>query len=211
MFTGLVREFAEVKALQNNILTLKAKYKPQIGDSICVNGACLTTIKLLKDGFSLEISEESQSHLALENYQNFVHIEPALRLTDRLDGHLLQGHIDALGVITQINPHPIGTDFFIQTDFETLEFCSPKGSIALDGVSLTINEVFTDSLRLTLIPHTLKNTLFKNYKVGRRVNIETDMFAKMIVHFLKNTQNNKQNPKTLPQSWREIDAILGSY
>ena len=91
MFTGLVREFAKVQSLHQNTLTLQAKYKPKIGDSIAVNGACLTAIEVFNGGFSLELSEETQSHIALESYKDLVHIEPALRLQDRLDGHLVQG------------------------------------------------------------------------------------------------------------------------
>lgn len=101
MFTGLVREFGKVKSLQDATLTLLAKHKPQIGDSIAVNGVCLTTIQILDKGFMLELSEETQQHIALETYTDWVHIEPAMRLSDRLDGHLVQGHIDGIGEIAK--------------------------------------------------------------------------------------------------------------
>ena len=107
MFTGLVREFGEVLGFQQNILTLKTKHRPKIGDSIAVNGACLTAIEIFNNGFSVELSEETQSHIALESYQGLVHIEPALRLQDRLDGHLVQGHIDGIGKIIKIIPRLI--------------------------------------------------------------------------------------------------------
>lgn len=203
MFTGLVREFAKVQSLHQNTLTLQAKYKPKIGDSIAVNGACLTAIEVFNGGFSLELSEETQSHIALESYKDLVHIEPALRLQDRLDGHLVQGHIDGIGKIAKIIPHQIGTDFFIIAKKEILELCIPKGSIAINGISLTINEVLEDSLRLTIIPHTLKTTLFQTYQVNMRVNIETDMFARMIQHFL--------HKKHSTLTWEKVDRILGSY
>lgn len=203
MFTGLVREFAKVQSLRQNTLTLQAKYKPKIGDSIAVNGACLTAIEVFNGGFSLELSEETQSHIAIESYKDLVHIEPALRLQDRLDGHLVQGHIDGIGKIAKIIPHQIGTDFFITAPKEILELCIPKGSIAINGISLTINEVLEDSLRLTIIPHTLKTTLFQTYQVNMRVNIETDMFARMIQHFL--------HKKHSTLTWEKVDRILGSY
>ena len=132
-----------------------------------------------------------------------MHIEPALRLQDRLDGHLVQGHIDGIGKIAKIIPHQIGTDFFITAKKEILELCIPKGSIAINGISLTINEVSEDSLRLTIIPHTLKTTLFQTYQVNMRVNIETDMFARMIQHFL--------HKKHSTLTWEKVDRILGSY
>ncbi|WP_297599770.1 riboflavin synthase [Helicobacter sp. UBA3407] len=207
MFTGLVREFGKVKSLQNATLTLLAKHKPQIGDSIAVNGVCLTTIQILDKGFMLELSEETQQHIALETYTDWVHIEPAMRLSDRLDGHLVQGHIDGIGEIAKIESNRIGTDFFIRTTPEILALCAPKGSIAVNGISLTINEILENTLRLTIIPHTLHSTLFKTYKVGMRVNIETDCLARLVRHFLQSPQE-KPNPKL---SWEAVDRILGSY
>ncbi|WP_301006070.1 MULTISPECIES: riboflavin synthase [Helicobacter] len=207
MFTGLVREFGKVKSLQDATLTLLAKHKPQIGDSIAVNGVCLTTIQILDKGFMLELSEETQQHIALETYTDWVHIEPAMRLSDRLDGHLVQGHIDGIGEIAKIESNRIGTDFFIRTTPEILTLCAPKGSIAVNGISLTINEILENTLRLTIIPHTLHSTLFKTYKVGMRVNIETDCLARLVRHFLQSPQE-KPNPKL---SWEAVDRILGSY
>ncbi|PZT47496.1 riboflavin synthase [Helicobacter valdiviensis] len=204
MFTGLIREFAKVQSLQNNLLVLEATYKPKIGDSIAVNGACLTAVEIHAKGFSLELSEETQNKIAIENYKDLVHIEPALMLSDRLDGHIVQGHIDGIGIISKIVPHSIGTDFYISLNSELLELCIPKGSIAINGVSLTINEVLEDKIRLTIIPHTLKQTLFTRYQEDWRVNIETDMFARMLKHFLDNKNKNKL-------SWESIDKILGSY
>ena len=133
-----------------------------------------------------------------------MHIEPALRLQDRLDGHLVQGHIDGIGKIIKIIPHAIGIDFFITINRDILALCVPKGSIAINGISLTINEVLDDSLRLTLIPHTIQNTLFGQYSVGTKVNIETDMFARMVQHFLSNKKDSNL-------TWEKVDRILGSY
>ncbi|EEO25775.1 riboflavin synthase [Helicobacter winghamensis] len=204
MFTGLVREFGRVESLQGSSLRILAKHKPNIGDSIAVNGACLTAIEVFNGGFVLELSEETQKHIALESYQDLVHIEPAMRLSDRLDGHIVQGHIDGIGTITKITPHSIGTDFFVKVDSKVLALCVPKGSIAINGISLTINEVLDSILRLTIIPHTLQTTLFKNYKAGERVNIETDCLARMVQHFLAYKQDSKL-------SWEAVDRILGSY
>lgn len=208
MFTGLVREFGRVKSLRGATLTLIAKYQPKIGDSIAVNGACLTTIKTFSDGFALELSEETRQCIALETYQDFVHIEPAMRLSDRFDGHIVQGHIDGIGEITRIESHRIGTDFFIRTTPEVLALCVPKGSIAIAGVSLTINEILEETLRLTIIPHTLRSTLFQTYEVGTRVNIETDCLSRLVRHFLLQSHQEKPTPKL---SWEAVDRILGSY
>lgn len=204
MFTGLIREMAKVVSLKNSFLTLKAKYKPKIGDSICVNGACLTVVKVTPDTFSVELSPESQKILAMENYSNEVHIEPAMMMGDRFEGHIVQGHVDCLGTIKSIKENGNSTDFFISLPSEFLKYIIPKGSVTIDGVSLTVNEVFKDSFRLTIIPHTIKNTIFKRYKIGTKVNLETDMFARYIYNMFK-----KDREKSL--SWSDVDRIMASY
>ena len=185
MFNGLIRELAKVKSFNNNILTLKSKYIPNIGDSIAVNGVCLTAVKIFNDGFSVELSPETQSKIAIENYKNLVHIEPAMRLSDRIDGHLLQGHIDCLGEILEIKNNKNSYEVVIKIPTEFMKFVINKGSIAIDGVSLTVNDVWSDRFRLTIIPHTFENTLFKTYKIHQRVNIETDMFARYLYSMFK--------------------------
>lgn len=202
MFNGLIREIAKVKFYQNNILSLNAKYRPKIGDSIAVNGACLSVISVQKDGFELELSKESRIHLALENLKDRVHIEPALRYKDRIDGHLMQGHIDGLGVLEKIVPNENGLDFYLSLPSHLMPLMANKGSIGVDGVSLTINEVFTSQIRLTLIPLSLKDTLFKEYKIGRRIHIESDLLARYI-------RSQLQAKRGL--SWEEIERISYLY
>ncbi|EMJ0665867.1 riboflavin synthase [Campylobacter upsaliensis] len=202
MFNGLIREIAKVKFYQNNILSLNAKYRPKIGDSIAVNGACLSVISVQKDGFELELSKESRMHLALENLKDRVHIEPALQYKDRIDGHLMQGHIDGLGVLEKIVPNENGLDFYLSLPSHLMPLMANKGSIGVDGVSLTINEVFTSQIRLTLIPLSLKDTLFKEYKIGRRIHIESDLLARYI-------RSQLQAKRGL--SWEEIERISYLY
>lgn len=203
MFTGLIREMAEVKSFVGSTLTIKANYKPKIGDSIAINGACLTATKIYDDSFSVELSPESKSHLALENYKNKVHIEPAMMMGDRFEGHIVQGHIDCIGTVSKIIKNGNSTDFYISIPTEFIRFAINKGSVAIDGVSLTINEVFDDHFRLTIIPHTIENTLFHGYKVGSRVNIETDMFARYVFNIL-----NKSDKKS---NWSDVDKILATW
>ena len=202
MFTGLIREFAHVVGYENNLLTLKASYKPSIGDSIAVNGVCLTVVKVFDGGFSVELSLETRALIAVENLKGEVHMEPALALGDRLDGHMVQGHVDCLGEVHAINVRENGVDMYIHLPKEYSMFVIPKGSIAIDGVSLTVNEVGKSDFRLTIIPHTFEKTLLKSYKVGRRVNIETDMFARYIHHMFKRDKE---------LDWSSVDRILASY
>jgi len=203
VFTGLIREMAEVLSLKNSFLTLKAKYSPKIGDSIAVNGACLTVVRVTSDTFSVELSPESQQVLAMENYRGKVHIEPAMMMGDRFEGHIVQGHVDCLGTISTIKNNGNSTDFFVSLPNEYIKYIIPKGSVTIDGVSLTVNEVLKDSFRLTIIPHTIENTLFKRYKVGTKVNLETDMFARYVYNMFKG-ENSKL-------SWGDVDNIMARY
>lgn len=205
MFTGLIREIATIKSFSGSKLTITSKYKAKLGDSIAINGACLTVVEVHEDGFSVELSPESQKLLAIENYKNEVHIEPAMMMGDRFEGHIVQGHVDTIGKIKDIKKSGNSFDVYISVDKKYIPYIVPKGSITIDGVSLTVNDVFDDSFRLTIIPHTMKETLFKNYKKGSRVNIETDMFARYIEHIL----SHKSSPKNL--SWDDIDSISARY
>jgi riboflavin synthase len=202
MFTGLIRELATIKGMENDFLTLKAEYEPDIGDSIAINGACLTVVKLGSGEFTVELSDETKSLLAVENLKGRVHIEPAMRLSDRLEGHIVQGHVDTVGEITKITKQTKAYDFHIRVEEKFMKFIIPKGSITIDGVSLTVNSVEKNSFRLTIIPHTMKNTLFETYKIGSRVNIETDMFARYLYQMFK---------KDNSVSWSDIDSIMARY
>lgn len=204
MFTGLIREMAHVQSYSNNELTLKAVYTPNIGDSIAVNGACLTVVKVLSGAFALELSPETQTHIAVENLKAAVHIEPAMQMGERFEGHIVQGHVDCIGVVEKITNNGNSVDFFISIPQEQRRFLVPKGSVTVDGVSLTINETTQTGFRLTIIPHTLKESLFGSYSIGHRVNIETDMFARYIYHLF--------NPeKKASLSWDQVDKISALY
>ncbi len=187
MFNGLIREIGKVKSFSNNRMKINSKIKPNMGDSIAVNGVCLTVTKTFSNDFEVELSPETQRIIPLENYMpgKFVHLEEALRFGDKIDGHLIQGHVDAVGEILEIKKNKNSYDLIIKTTPEIMKYIAPKGSIAIDGVSLTINDVYNDRFRLTIIPHTFENTIFKYYKVHQKVNIETDMFARYIYHMFK--------------------------
>jgi len=204
MFTGLIREVASVKSFVGSTLTIQAKHKANIGDSIAVNGACLTVVKCFADGFAVELSPESQKLLAIENYKNRVHIEPAMKMGERFEGHIVQGHIDTVGTIRAIQNNGNSYDVFISVEKKFIPYIVPKGSITIDGVSLTVNDVLAESFRLTIIPHTMQETLFKEYRKGSRVNIETDMFARYIAHII-----NQQKSDSL--SWSEVDRLSAIY
>ncbi|EAH4774008.1 riboflavin synthase [Campylobacter coli] len=203
MFNGLIREIAKVKSYQNNVLNLKANYRPNLGDSVAVNGACLSVTKLHSDGFELELSHESRKHIAVQNLKDKVHIEPALRYGDRIDGHLMQGHIDFIGRLEKIEKDENGVDFYIALPKEAMKFMARKGSIGIDGVSLTINEIIENGVRLTIVPITFKETLFKEYEIGREINIESDLLARYIYAQMQD--------KDKGLSWEEVERIAYLY
>lgn len=206
MFTGLIREVATVKSFIGSKLCIKSKYRANLGDSIAINGACLTVVDVTQDGFCVELSPESQKLLAIQNYKNAVHIEPAMQMGDKFEGHIVQGHVDTVGEIENIKNSGNSYDVFIKVDKEFIPYIVPKGSITIDGVSLTVNDVNKDSFRLTIIPHTMKETLFKNYKKGSLVNIETDMFARYVAHILKHQTATEDS-----LSWNDVDAISARF
>jgi riboflavin synthase len=205
MFTGLIREIATVKSYRNNILTIRSTHKAKLGDSIAINGVCLTVIKVNPDGFDLELADETRSIIDESKISGKVHLEPAMQMNDRFEGHIVQGHVDCVGEVARIVKRENGTDFYIRVDPRYIIHIIPKGSITIDGISLTVNDVYDDSFRLTIIPHTLENTLMKDFKVGTKVNIETDVFARYIDHILSH-RNQKR-----PMGWDEVDAIQMSY
>ena len=204
MFTGLIREIATVQSFVGSTLSISAKHKAKLGDSIAINGACLTVVKVTPSGFCVELSPESQKLLAIENYKNEVHIEPAMMMGDRFEGHVVQGHIDTVGTIKEIKNNGNSFDVFIEVAPKYIAYIVPKGSITIDGVSLTINDVNTNIFRLTIIPHTMSETLFRNYTKGSKVNVETDMFARYVAHIIA-------HQKQSPLSWDEVDAISARY
>lgn len=209
MFSGLVREIARVKSFTNNTLEIYTDYQAKLGDSIAINGACLTAIAFFQGGVKMELSNHTKQHIAIENFtpNAKVHLEPALSLGDRFDGHIVQGHIDGIGTISHITHNADSSDFFIQTNEVMLELMIPKGSVCVDGISLTIVDSNDKGFKLTIIPHTLKHTLFGEYQIGRKVNIESDVITRSVVSTLRNMSRNSKNAL----SWRDIDMINLNY
>lgn len=206
MFTGLIRDIGKVISFHNETLKITSNLTPAVGDSIAVNGACLTVTETGEKSFSVELGDESRSVLALENYKNRVHLEPAMRLSDRLDGHIMQGHVDSIGMIEKIDVSPNSHDFYIKVEKNALPFMVPKGSVGIDGVSLTVNSVDVTSgvMRLTIIPHTFKHTLLQEYAPKRRVNIESDLLVRTLLH-QKNLETQKE------KNWAVFDKIAALY
>ena len=203
MFTGLVAELGTVQRLarQGNSyhLTVGAKKvleNLKIGDSVAVNGACLTVVRMDDSGFTADVMPETVRLTNIGSLQpgSKVNLERTLRLCDGLDGHIVSGHVEGLGTIYEQRPEGIAVVVTISTPPELLKYIIKKGSIAIDGISLTVTEVTDTSFSVSLIPHTAKETTLGLKKVGDSVNLETDILGKYVERML--TWNQKQEGKT---------------
>lgn len=199
MFTGIIEELgtvADLKLLPDSAkLTLNAHKVlegTQIGDSIAVNGVCLTVVALTTDRFSVDVMAETLQKTSLAEVQRGspVNLERALQLQTRLGGHLVSGHVDGVGIIKRIAPVGIAQVYHIAAPQHLLNNILPKGSIAIDGISLTVVEVTADHFTVSLIPHTFGQTTLGKKGVGHRVNLETDMIGKYVAHFLSRRKDS---------------------
>jgi len=193
MFTGIIEGFGTIREIrqegQGKRMTVHAEFfleQTRIGDSICVSGACLTVVMIDDKRFTVDVSPETLAKTTFKSAKigDRVNLERALRLSDRIDGHLVSGHIDGTGTVTI--KQNIGNAMIVS--FKVPGFIShymiQKGSVAVDGISLTINNCGHDSFDVSIIPHTAKLTTIGFKKAGDLVNIETDMIGKYVERFV---------------------------
>jgi riboflavin synthase len=187
MFTGIIETLGKVSAVKNSgksslidILIKNTNYS--LGDSICVNGVCLTIDNIENDKYSFTISPETNHTTNLKYLSNNqeVNIETSLTINKLISGHLVQGHVDGIVKIIRIQEIDASWNIRFQIEPDLSKYIIKKGSVALDGVSLTVNDVSNLEFSVMIIPHTYQNTIFKSYVVGDEINIELDMLAKYI-------------------------------
>ena len=193
MFTGLVAELGTVQHLarQGNSYHLtvaahKVMENLKIGDSVAVNGCCLTVVRMTESEFTADVMPETVrlTNIGLLKTGSKVNLERTLRLCDGLDGHIVSGHVEGLGTILEQRPEGIAVVTTIGASPELLKYIIKKGSIAIDGISLTVTEVTDTSFSVSLIPHTAKETTLGIKKVGEKVNLETDIIGKYVERML---------------------------
>lgn len=193
MFTGLVEGVGKITATRRQAEGLRLGLAPPfaveelaLGESVSVSGACLTVVSIQGRAFQVDVSPETlaRSTLAVKKVGDQVNLERALRLGDRLGGHLVTGHVDALGALKERREGPA----HLELTFELPESLAPlvieKGSIAVDGVSLTVNAVQDQAFTVNIIPYTARDTTLGGLKTGDRVNLETDIIGKYVVRLL---------------------------
>lgn len=204
MFTGIIEETGIIKEINRGSKSVKLCIEASkvlegtnLGDSISTNGICLTVVEMGQDTFSVDVIAETlrKTNLVKLSIGSRVNLERALKLSDRLGGHLVSGHIDGLGVISNIVIEDIARIISIKTDFDLLKYIITKGSIAIDGISLTVIYVDKHSFKVSIIPRTAAETNLLSKKIGDTVNLETDIIARYAGKLLLN-KSNEQNKNT---------------
>jgi riboflavin synthase len=190
--TGIIKSIVKIKDTDRSadsrieIDLGKLSKGLQVGDSVNVNGTCLTTTRIMKNKVYFEVVKETMKRTSLGMLEigDHVNLERSLRISDRIEGHIVLGHIDGVGEIEDIVKKPSETKIWISVNKEIAKFLVSKGSVALDGISFTIVDVWKNKFSIALVPHTLAVTTFKNKSKGDKVNIEVDILSKYVAKFL---------------------------
>lgn len=194
MFTGIIEAIGSIRALTPKGGDVRVYVETgkldlgdvKLGDSIAVNGVCLTAVDLPGDGFWADVSRETLAHTAFNSLKagSKVNLEKALTPTSRLGGHLVSGHVDGVGEIIAMAENARAWQFTIRAPRELAKYIAHKGSITVDGTSLTVNAVNGAEFELTIVPHTLAETIMLDYRPGRQVNLEVDLLARYLERLL---------------------------
>ncbi|MCL0036797.1 riboflavin synthase [Thermodesulfovibrionales bacterium] len=199
MFTGLIIELAEVKAIEKRTDSAKLSIKSSnavndavVGDSIAINGACLTVIGIDRNILSFDVSYETLKSTNLGDLKRGekVNLEPSLRIDSKLGGHFVAGHIERIGRIKTKTPVSNAIRIEIEAPYDVLKYLVEKGSVAVDGVSLTVASVSKNTFSVVIIPHTAKITTIGSKNIGDTVNLEPDILAKYVAKFLLLNKDN---------------------
>ncbi|QBF28702.1 riboflavin synthase [Pseudomonas tructae] len=194
MFTGIIESIGSIRSLTPKGGDVRVYVETgkldlgdvKLGDSIAVNGVCLTAVELPGDGFWADVSRETLDCTAFNELKSGsrVNLEKALTPTTRLGGHLVSGHVDGVGEVVSRSDNARAIQFRIRAPKELAKYIAHKGSITVDGTSLTVNVVDGAEFELTIVPHTLAETIMADYRPGRRVNLEVDLLARYLERLL---------------------------
>ena len=190
MFTGIIEAVGKISALTPKGVDVSVTVDSgsldlsdvKLGDSIATNGVCLTVVKLTGKGYVADLSLETLHRTAFANYKagQVVNLEKAMLATTRFGGHMVSGHIDAVAEVIERQHIGRAIEFWIKVPPQLAKYISEKGSVAVDGISLTVNAVRGDEFKLTIVPHTAAETTMADFKVGRKINLEVDVIARYL-------------------------------
>lgn len=194
MFTGIIEAVGEITSVEKRGGDVRLRVKTNdldladvsLGDSIATNGVCLTVIELPGDGYVADVSVETLSLTTVGNWQEGtpVNLEKALTPQTRLGGHMVSGHVDGIGEVVSRHPDARSERFVLRTPAEFAKYIAHKGSITVDGTSLTVNKVNGCDFELNIVPHTLEKTVMGTYQSGSKVNLEVDLIARYLERLL---------------------------
>ncbi|MBM87997.1 MAG: riboflavin synthase [Gammaproteobacteria bacterium] len=195
MFTGIIQAIGTIRSLtkveQEWRLVVTCGSLDlgdvKVGDSIAVNGCCLTAVGVGEDSFAADVSEESMRCTALGTIKegSSINLEKAMQATDRFGGHIVSGHIDGVGILVDKEPEGQSLNLEFETPDHLQKYIAPKGSICIDGTSLTVNKVSGNKFAINIIPHTQTTTIISGYKLQQKVNLEVDLIARYLERLLE--------------------------
>jgi len=201
MFTGMIREIGTVRAFRRRaegahleVACAALAAEARVGDSIAVDGACLTAEEVTASGFTAFASSETLAKTTLGQLRSggAVNLEPSLRLSDKLGGHLVQGHVEGVAQLLSVRRTGEGVSLSVELPAELLSFVAPKGSLALAGVSLTVASLQGAIVEIAVVPHTLHSTTLGDRGPGDRLNVETDLVARQVVAWLRGQSGGRR-------------------
>jgi riboflavin synthase len=194
MFTGIIEATGKLSKVQQHGADISITIHStsldfsdvKLGDSIASNGVCLTVTKLGTDSFSADVSAETLAHTLFGQYRlgQLINLEKAMLPSTRMGGHLVSGHVDGVTRVTKVDTSGRAWDIWLAVPKALAHYIAAKGSITVDGVSLTVNELSADALRLTIVPHTAQQTSISQLKVGSQVHLEVDLIARYLERLL---------------------------
>ncbi len=206
MFTGIIEEVGRVKAITSaqagmrvTISSEKLRNLAKLGDSIAINGACLTVTDITTDSLSFDAVPESmrRTTLGLLKAGDRVNLEDAVRLGEPMGGHIVQGHVDAIGTVRRLMDEGVSVRLSVDIEPDALRYVVPKGSICIDGVSLTVADLTTFGFTVAIIPTTWRETVLAERSVGSSVNIETDVLGRYVERLLGGSTSNSVSEESL--------------
>jgi len=202
MFTGIIEAVGKIQNININPdgarlmidSTTLDMGDVKLGDSIATNGICLTVVELSTSSFSADVSKETLSRTGFANYQRGqqVNLEKAMLPTTRFGGHIVSGHVDGISEVKSIKNNGNSIEYWLSMNSDIAPYIAEKGSITVDGISLTVNSLTDESFRLTIVPHTSSQTIMSTYQVGTQVNVEVDVMARYIERLLLKKDNTNQ-------------------
>lgn len=218
MFTGIIEALGTIQKLDNRgkdiRLTVSSKHLDMsdvaLGDSIATNGVCLTVTDFGDDYYCADVSTETIKLTGFKHYRagSTVNLEKAMRPTDRFGGHIVSGHVDGVGEVSQIIKHTDYVEIWVKAPDAIAKYIAHKGSITVDGVSLTVNKVNGAEFMLWIIPHTLKETVLGTYKVGTEVNLEVDVIARYLERLMLGNKAAEPTDKGIDMAFLAENGFL---